>query len=120
MANRRPYLLACCAEKVIETVKKGADGLKDEQMTFLNTSVQALETFMGVLYDATANTSSAVTSHSQIQQEVDCAVLHIRNVIFSSKSLLVAAGPWLPLSSIHLKCPYETWRFCSHSFFCQK
>jgi hypothetical protein len=80
---------------LIETVRKGAEGLKDEQVTFLNTSVQALQSFVGVLAESTATTSPAITTRKQIQEELDGALQHLQSIIFSAKSLLLAAGECL-------------------------
>ena len=57
-----------------------------------NTSVQALQTFVGVLAESTANASPAITTRKQVQEELDGALQHLQSIIFSSKSLLVAAG----------------------------
>lgn len=83
--------LKIALDKLIETVRKGAEGLKDEQVTFLNTSVQALQSFVGVLAESTATTSPAITTRKQIQEELDGALQHLQSIIFSAKSLLLAA-----------------------------
>jgi hypothetical protein len=73
-------------------VRKGAEGLKDEQVTFLNTSVQALQSFVSVLAESTSTASPGVTARKQIQDELDSVLQHLQSIIFSAKSLLLAAG----------------------------
>jgi hypothetical protein len=73
-------------------VRKGAEGLKDEQVTFLNTSVQALQSFVSVLAESTSTASPGVTTRKLIQDELDSVLQHLQSIIFSAKSLLLAAG----------------------------
>lgn len=77
---------------MIGDVKKGSESLKDNQVTFLHTSIQALQTFADVLIETTASASPSLSSRDRIADEMDGARQHLQNIIFSAKSLLVATG----------------------------
>lgn len=83
-------------------VRKGAEGLKDEQVSFLNTSVQAVQAFAGMLLDATTSASPAITSRSSVSEEMNSALQNLQHLIFSAKSLLVATGAHFAHPVLHL------------------
>jgi hypothetical protein len=54
--------------------------------------VQALQSFVSVLAESTSTASPGVTARKQIQDELDSVLQHLQSIIFSAKSLLLAAG----------------------------